>query len=88
MVKKGAALARTDRHSGRIPVGVLYSGQDHVNTASSQDLQTGLQLSAANADAIVAFRKANGNFKDLSALGKVTGLDSKKLEAKKDLTEF
>jgi DNA uptake protein ComE-like DNA-binding protein len=47
-----------------------------------------LQLSAANADAIVAFRKANGNFKDLSALGKVTGLDSKKLEAKKDLTEF
>ncbi len=36
----------------------------------------------------MAYRKANGNFRDLSGLGKVSGLDPKKIEAKKDLIEF
>jgi competence ComEA-like helix-hairpin-helix protein len=89
MVKKGATLSPEQIDSVVEYLSVYFTPDKiNVNTASSQDLQTGLQLSAANADAIVAYRKANGNFKDLSSLGKVTGVDSNKIEAKKDLIAF
>jgi competence ComEA-like helix-hairpin-helix protein len=89
MVKKGAAVSPEQIDTVVEYLSVYFAPDKiNINTASSQDLQTGLQLTAAEADAIVQYRKANGTFKDLSTLGKVSGLDPKKMEAKKDLITF
>jgi len=89
MVKKGASVS-PDQIDMVVEYLSVYFAQDkiNVNTASSQDLQTGLQFTAAEADAVVAYRKANGDFKDLAALGKVSGVDAKKIELRKDLIAF
>jgi competence protein ComEA len=60
----------------------------NVNKASSMDLQTALELSAKDADAIVKYRTANGDFKDFDSLTKVPGVDTAKLTAKKDSIGF
>jgi competence protein ComEA len=53
----------------------------NVNTATAQQLSTGLQLTPAQADAIVQYRTANGAFKTIDDLKKVPGLDAAKLDA-------
>lgn len=89
MIRKGANLPAEQIDAVVDYLSVYFAPEKiNVNTASSQDLQSGLQLTAAEADAVVAYRKANGSFKDLAALGKVTGVDAKKIEAKKDLIAF
>ena len=60
----------------------------NVNTAAAKDLQTGLELSAENAAAIVRYREQNGAFKALDDLKKVPGVDAATIEAKKDRLEF
>jgi competence ComEA-like helix-hairpin-helix protein len=60
----------------------------NVNKASSMDLQTQLELTPKDADAIVAYRTAHGDFKDFDGLAKVPGVDSAKLTAKKDSIAF
>jgi competence ComEA-like helix-hairpin-helix protein len=60
----------------------------NVNQASAKDLETGLDLTAKESEAIVHYREAKGNFKALGDLKKVPGLDSVKIESKKDLLEF
>jgi competence protein ComEA len=89
MVKRGAALT-PDQVDQVVDYLSVYFAPDkiNVNTATSQDLQAALLLTAAEADAIVQYRKANGNFKDMAALGKVSGVDAKKLDAKKDQIAF
>ncbi len=60
----------------------------NVNKASSMDLQTQLELTAKDADAIVKYRTDHGDFKDWDGLTKVPGIDSAKLTAKKDSIVF
>ncbi|MGP0076385.1 MAG: helix-hairpin-helix domain-containing protein [Bryobacteraceae bacterium] len=60
----------------------------NVNKASSMDLQTNLELSAKDADAIVKYRTDHGDFKDFDSLAKVPGVDAAKLTAKKDSIVF
>jgi len=60
----------------------------NVNKASSMDLQTNLELSAKDADAIVKYRTDHGDFKDFDSLTKVPGVDTAKLTAKKDSIAF
>jgi competence protein ComEA len=59
-----------------------------INTAPGIEMKALLGFKVAEVDAVVAYRKANGNFKDWSDLLKVPGLDQKNLEAKKDLLQF
>lgn len=89
MVKKGATLSPADVDLVVDYLTVYFAADKvNVNKATSKDLQDLLQLAPADADAIIKYRTANGNFKDLAALNKVPGLDAKKLEAKKDLIDF
>jgi len=89
MVKKGASVSPEQIDMVVDYLSVYFAPEKvNVNTATSQELQTSLQLTAAEADAIVQYRKANGNFKDLTSLSKVTAVDAKKLESKKDLLVF
>ena len=59
-------------------------GKIYINKAGAKDLVTALEISAAEADAIVRHRKAQGDFKSLDDLKKVNPLDVAKLEGKKD----
>lgn len=59
-----------------------------VNKASAKDLESGLDLTAKESEAIVSYRDAKGNFKTLDDLKKVPGLDAIKIESKKDRLEF
>lgn len=60
----------------------------NVNKATAAQLATGLDLSTKDADAIVAFRKRNGDFKTLADLIKVPGIDARKIEDSKNRVAF
>lgn len=59
----------------------------NVNKASAKEI-AGLGFSDKEADAIVAYRGKNGDFKDASGLAKVDGVDAAKIAAAKDKMEF
>ena len=63
-------------------------GKIYINKAKAKDLETALEISAKDAEAIVRYRDEKGAFKTLDDLKKVPGLDAAKLEARKDRLEF
>ncbi len=60
----------------------------HVNQATAAQLESGLGLSATEAEAVIEYRKKNGDFKSIDDLKKVPDVDAKKLDAKKDQLAF
>jgi|SRR5665213_3125058 len=52
-----------------------------INEATAAQLELGLELSTADADAIIQYRKKNGAFKSIDDLNKVPGVNVKKLDA-------
>ncbi len=84
----------TDIPSSDIDTIVAYLAKNfpivkiNVNKAAAKDLETGLEFTAKESEAIVAYRDAKGNFKTLDDLKKVPGLDAVKVESKKDRLEF
>ena len=60
----------------------------NVNKATAKDIESGLELTTQEAAAIVKYRADHGDFKDFDALSKVSGVDAKKLESKKDHIVF
>jgi competence protein ComEA len=60
----------------------------NVNKASAAELQKGLDLTDAEAQAIVKFHTDHGDFKTWNDVAKVDGVDPKKIEAKKDSIAF
>jgi competence protein ComEA len=63
-------------------------GKIYINKASAKDLESALELSPNDAQAIVRYREEKGSFKTLDDLRKVPGLDAAKIEARKDRLEF
>jgi competence protein ComEA len=59
-------------------------GRTDVNQAAAEEIASGLGFSAKEAEAIMEYRKKNGDFKSWRDLTKVEGLDAAKVEAKKD----
>jgi competence ComEA-like helix-hairpin-helix protein len=89
MMENGAFINPNDV---KVIVGYLTKnfGPDkrvNVNKADASEIAAVLQLVPAEANAIVQYRAQHGNFKDLSELGKMSGL-ANKVEAKKALIEF
>jgi competence protein ComEA len=60
----------------------------NVNTAASKEIETALELSPKDADAIVAYRQSKGAFKTVDDLKKVPGLDAAKIESNKSRLDF
>lgn len=60
----------------------------NVNKATAKDLEGALRIPAKLAAAIVEYRSEKGDFKSLEDLGKVPGLDAKKIEANKNRLAF
>jgi competence ComEA-like helix-hairpin-helix protein len=89
MVRRGAALTPQEVDDVVDYLSVYFApNKVNVNTSTAKEIQAGLDISAADAETIVKYRQANGNFKDFAALQKVTGLDAKRLEEKKDQITF
>jgi competence protein ComEA len=60
----------------------------NVNKANAKELSTILELSAAEAEAIVHYRETAGSFKDWRDLERVPRIDIKKLEQEKNRIDF
>ena len=65
-----------------------YFAQINVNKASAAEIQDIVDLSADDAAAIVKYRETNGEFKSIDDVGKVPGLDAKKIADRKDRILF
>ena len=63
-------------------------GKIYINHASAKDLQSNLQITQKDAEAIVRYRQTQGDFKSFDDLKKVPDLDTSKLESRKDRLEF
>ena len=61
-----------------------HFGKINVNKAPAGELQRVLRISPAEAEAMVRHRQANGEFKNFEELKKVTGLDVRKIEERRD----
>ena len=57
----------------------------HINTAPFEELKSVLGLTVAETQAVLAWRKENGDFKSWQELQKVPGVDAAKIEKKKEL---
>jgi competence protein ComEA len=64
------------------------SGRVNVNRAATKDMMTVLGITDKDANAIVEYRKTNGEFKDFDGLSKVPGIDLEKLNHARDAISF
>lgn len=67
--------------------GLSPSGDDglvNINTATAEELETLKGVGAATAEKIIADREANGPFKSIDDLTRVSGIGEKKLSAMRD----
>jgi competence ComEA-like helix-hairpin-helix protein len=64
------------------------SGRVNVNRAQAKDIVAVLSVTQKDADAIIEYRKANGEFKDFDALCKVPGIDLEKIKQGRDAVTF
>ena len=87
MVNRGAR-ASDQEFDAIIDYLAKYFGVVNVNRAAAKEIEDGLGISAEQSAAIVRYRAANGEFKDLEGLKKVPGLDAKVLEDRKDRIVF
>jgi competence protein ComEA len=87
MIEQGAK--GTDKEF-EIVIGYLLRtfGKVYINSAKADEIVAVLTLSQKDADAIVAYRAANGRFVDFDALKKVPGIDVEKLKARQDALGF
>jgi competence protein ComEA len=60
----------------------------NVNTAPAIDFEARLSLKRSEAALIVKYRGEHGKFKSIEDLKKVQGVDTAKIEAKKDILTF
>ena len=87
MIEKGAK--GTDKEFETVAGYLVRTfGRVYINSAKADEIVAVLTLSQKDAEAIVAYRTANGPFIDFDALKKVPGIDMKKLEARKDAVGF
>ena len=87
MIEKGATGSEADFKSVFGYLRRQY-GKVFINAAEAEEIMTTLGVSSKDAEAILAYRKANGPFQDVEALKKVPDIDLKTLEAHKDAIAF
>lgn len=88
MAEMGAQASQQDFYTILAYVTKNFGPLVNVNKASAGLLESSLDLTKAEADAIVQYRSKNGDFKTIDDLKKVPGLDFSKIEAKKGSIRF
>jgi competence protein ComEA len=87
MVERGAQ-GTDDDFAEIIDYLIGHYGRINVNRGTAKDLATILKISDKDAEAIVAFRTANGPFTDFDALSKVPGVEMDTLQRNRDAISF
>lgn len=87
MVDRGAEGSDEDMAAILSYLTTFY-GRVNVNAASAEQLEKSLDLSANEAQAIVAYREQNGKIKDFEELKKIPGVNADKLQAKRGWIAF
>jgi competence protein ComEA len=88
MVARGAVGTDAEIETVINYLAKFYGEAVNVNKATAADLQSKLELTAEEAEAIVKHRESNGNFAAWADLEKVSGLDIKKIEPLKSRIRF
>jgi competence protein ComEA len=83
MVSRGAS-ATNEQITTIVDYLAKNLGQVNVNKGKSEEIATVLEITSAQADAIVKYRMDHGDFKTLDDLKKVPELATAKLDSKKD----
>jgi competence protein ComEA len=87
MIQRGAT-AKDDEVATIVEYLTKFYGKVNVNKANAKDIESVLGIATKEAEAVVAYRKDHGNFKDVDSLAKAAGVDAQKLAAKKESIEF
>jgi competence ComEA-like helix-hairpin-helix protein len=87
MIDRGAEGTSEDFTTAEVYL-LRVSGRVNVNRAQAQDIVAVLSVVRKDADAIVEYRKTNGEFKDFDAVCKVPGIDLEKLKQGRDAIAF
>ena len=87
MIDRGAEGTSEDFTTAEVYL-LRVSGRVNVNRAQAKDIVAVLSVTEKDADAIVEYRKTNGDFKDFDALCKVPGIDLEKLKQGRDAVAF
>jgi competence ComEA-like helix-hairpin-helix protein len=87
MIDRGAEGTSEDFTTAEVYL-LRVSGRVNVNRAQPQDIVAVLSVVQKDADAIIEYRKTNGEFKDFDALCKVPGVDLEKLKQGRDGIAF
>lgn len=88
MVSQQGAKIADEEFSPILEYLVAVYGKVNVNNAPADEIVQIIGLSPKEAEAIVKFRKDNGKFADFDALGKVPGVDPKKLEKSREAIAY
>ncbi len=88
MVSQQGAKIGDEEYTPILEYLVAAFGKVNVNSAPADEIAQITGLSQKEAEAIVKFRKDNGKFEDFDGLGKVPGVDLKKLESKRDAIAY
>jgi len=87
MTKIGAQIT-DDNYDTLMDYLLRRYGKININRGESKDIAIVVNISAADADAIVKYRTDHGDFADFEALSKVPGVDLKKLEENRAAISF
>jgi competence ComEA-like helix-hairpin-helix protein len=87
MIDRGAEGTSEDFTTAEVYL-LRVSGRVNVNRAQTTDIVAVLSVTQKDGDAIVEYRKTNGEFKDFDALCKVPGIDLDKLKQGRDAIAF
>jgi competence protein ComEA len=87
MVDRGAEGSEEDMVAVLSYLTTFY-GRVNVNTASAEELQKSLDLSARDAHAIMVYREQNGKINNFEQLKKIPGVDPDRLQAKRGWIAF
>ncbi len=87
MVSRGAS-ATNEQISTIIDYLAKNLGQVNVNKGKSEEIASVLEITSAQADAVVKYRTDHGDFKTIDDLKKVPELATAKLDTKKDRVAY
>lgn len=88
MVENGASLNPDEWEPVVTYLSKNFGPPINLNTATAKQIAESLPFSDSEAAAILAFRLANGSFRDINDLKKVPGVDPKKIEAQQKRITF
>ena len=87
MLSRGGSSTDAD-FNAILDYALRHSGMVFINKAGADEIAAVIGLTAKEAQAIVAYRTEHGKFADVDAVKKVSGVDTKKIDANRAFILF